>query len=151
MQPPQAQDAEVNTSQIEALNNSQAKTMGARLALLYQCSEDHCGHYFVHGVYENTLERNIRYGSKVAPVRAFCPKCGHRVRLHSKQHTYIHAEVPYTRLNRVQDLRDTAEAANMEVDPKKGFLYGLWNMNTGYEGKGVPLPFRRWHKRTGGV
>ena len=149
MEPKVEQDSGENSSQIEDLNNSHPKSKGPRIAMLCQCNK--CNHFFVHGVYERTLERNISLGSKTAPLRAYCPKCNFRVRLHSKWQTNIHAEVPYTRLNRVQDLKDTAEAANMEGDCQTGDLYSLWNENTGYEGKGVPLPFRRWHRRQGGV
>jgi hypothetical protein len=144
---------EENSSQIEDLNTSQPKTMGARLALLCSCPK--CVYYFVTPVYERTLMRNIELGSKVAPLRAYCPNpdgCNHHIRLHSKRgHTNIHAEVPYSRLNRVQNLRDTAEAANMDEGVSKGDLYALWNENTGYNGVGVPLPFRKWHKRQVGA
>jgi len=133
-------------------NNTDDTNMGERLAFLVSCVE--CGYHWVHYVYEETIEACIKSPS-YNRVRTYCPKgCKKHLSLHSKQRSFIHAETKASNLRQVKALKDTAHAINMHMK-EHGYvtnkdMYDYYKTNTGYESKGVPLPFRKWHRRVGG-
>ena len=145
--------SEENSSIIDSqhLNDS---GMGNRLALLCYCSL--CFTYFVHTVYENTVYKCVNICANKHALRTYCRSetCNRHIRLYNPQTSYVLAEIPANRLHQVAHLYDVATAANMnmsDVPLDTSELYALWNTSVQYEGKGVPMPFKRWNKRIGGI
>ena len=144
---------EVNTTKIEdedQMNRSDMATPAMLQALLADCPK--CGEFLVHVARDALIERTLNEGSKRAPLRTWCTKCGSHFRMVRQygKPNQVYAIIPVSKRVQVAHLRDVATAANMEETTSTKDLYEYWKQNTGFHGKGVPIPFKRWNKRSGG-
>ena len=86
---------------------------GGQVALLSECPS--CGNYAVSIHFARTVDKCVRFGSSVAPLRLKCR--GHKcpapnLRLHSWQNSAILAEVDASKHRQVSDMKDVAWTLN---------------------------------------
>ncbi len=85
---------------------------GGTAALLSICEgKDACfpHQYFVSLHLVDTVKKNIKYGSKVAPLKAQCPKCKKIRRLNSHSRSLVIGMVDAKKHRQVSDLRYLAD------------------------------------------
>ena len=152
---------EKQESEIEASSLNHPQEQGSKIAPVRQCLAllwacKFCLGFSVTKHITQTVEDNLKGGSKREPIRPCCQHCGMRQRIRSENHNLFWAEVPWRRIGQRQSLKELAESMTIlaqadETLPRKSVAYAEWNRIVGYTGKKhKPMPFKRWDRRVVG-
>ena len=134
----------------------------------------HCDYVYTTNFKRERIRKNIKLGAKKCALKTVCKNpagCAPKTRgitnaqrkkeasnkkgiensqfnANSRQNCHIWACVDYTRINKVNTLKEIATAVNIGDDkPTKGEAIRLHRVetNTPYS-TGIPYPFKRWNK-----